>query len=201
MSGSGRRRRCTAETVQPRLQAHTNRCCQHRVPPALTGSSRASVLNTHTLTTLPPYNTHRSQHHAGLLCTVIRQTASRSTAQPPPPSSLQPLSSISSLPLPHSRSPSSPLSPTLSMPSNLQIWGARGSTCTDRALFTAAELGVPVDFHSVDFSKGAHKSPEHMKRQVRASHFTTQQPTRHAAADALTSPFLPTPYLCAAAIR
>ena len=49
--------------------------------------------------------------------------------------------------------------------SSFQLWGVRYSTCTQRALFTAAELGVPVDFHSVDLSTGAHKSAEYMKRQ------------------------------------
>jgi len=43
---------------------------------------------------------------------------------------------------------------------NIQLWGAMGSTCTDRGLLTAAELGVPVDFHPVDTSTGAHKTEE-----------------------------------------
>ena len=48
---------------------------------------------------------------------------------------------------------------------NIEVWGARGSTCTDRGLFTAAELGVPVDFHAVDVKTGQHKSEEFLKRQ------------------------------------
>ena len=48
---------------------------------------------------------------------------------------------------------------------NIQIWGARGSTCTDRLLFAANELSVPVDFHPVAVFEGAHKREDHLKRQ------------------------------------
>lgn len=48
---------------------------------------------------------------------------------------------------------------------NVSVWGVKGSTCTDRTLITAAELGIPIDFHAIDFSKGQHKQEEHLKRQ------------------------------------
>lgn len=40
------------------------------------------------------------------------------------------------------------------------LFGIRGSTCTQGVLFTAAELGLELDFTTVDLSKGQHKSAE-----------------------------------------
>ena len=48
---------------------------------------------------------------------------------------------------------------------NIQLWGAKGTTCTERDLFAAAELGVPVDFHAVDMKARQQKSEDHLKRQ------------------------------------
>ena len=48
---------------------------------------------------------------------------------------------------------------------NVELWGMRGSTCTDRDLFTANELNVPIDFHPIDGSKQEQKSEEHLRRQ------------------------------------
>jgi len=48
---------------------------------------------------------------------------------------------------------------------NIQIWGAMGSTCTDRGLFTAAELGVPVEFHAVDTAAGESKTEEWLNKR------------------------------------
>lgn len=46
-----------------------------------------------------------------------------------------------------------------------KLHGAAVSTCTQRVLITAAEVGVDVELVPVDFSKGEHKSPEHIKHQ------------------------------------
>jgi len=40
------------------------------------------------------------------------------------------------------------------------LYGIYGSTCTQGVLFTATELGVKLDFTTVDFMKGQHKTPE-----------------------------------------
>ena len=50
---------------------------------------------------------------------------------------------------------------------SLTVFGNKFSTCTQRILFTAAEIGCTseLEFHAVDLMKGQHKSPEHMKRQ------------------------------------
>jgi len=48
----------------------------------------------------------------------------------------------------------------------LEVWGNKNSTCTQRILFTAAELNnAPFKFNSIDFATGQHKSPEFIKRQ------------------------------------
>ena len=48
---------------------------------------------------------------------------------------------------------------------HIQIWGCRGFASTDRALFTAAELGVPVDFHPIDWTVGQHKKEDYLKQR------------------------------------
>jgi len=47
----------------------------------------------------------------------------------------------------------------------LELWANPHSTCTQRVLFTAAELNAPYKLNTVDFATGQHKSPEHIKRQ------------------------------------
>jgi glutathione S-transferase len=47
----------------------------------------------------------------------------------------------------------------------LKIHGNPGSTCTRKVLMTLAETQTPYEFTVVDFAKGEHKSPGHVKRQ------------------------------------
>ena len=47
----------------------------------------------------------------------------------------------------------------------ITLWGVKGSTCTDRALFTSHELAVPIDFRPINMMTGEHKGPEHLARQ------------------------------------
>ncbi len=47
----------------------------------------------------------------------------------------------------------------------MRIYGNPISTCTRKVLATFAEKNVTPDFSVLDFAKGDHKSPEHMKRQ------------------------------------
>ena len=47
----------------------------------------------------------------------------------------------------------------------ITIYGNPRSTCTRRVLMTLAENEVPYEMHVVDFAKGEHKQPEHVKRQ------------------------------------
>ena len=48
---------------------------------------------------------------------------------------------------------------------HFELWGLKGATCADRPLFTAAELGVPVDFHTVDITAGQQKTADYLLRQ------------------------------------
>ena len=48
---------------------------------------------------------------------------------------------------------------------HIQLYGARSATCTQRDLFAAAELGVPIDFHNIDVKARQHKTDEHLRRQ------------------------------------
>ena len=50
---------------------------------------------------------------------------------------------------------------------SISVYGNKMSTCTQRILYTAAEIGpaATIDFHAVDFATGQQKSAEHLKRQ------------------------------------
>lgn len=47
----------------------------------------------------------------------------------------------------------------------LQLHGAPYSTCTQRVLFAAYELGLEVNLVMVDLMKGEHKQPGHLEKQ------------------------------------
>lgn len=47
----------------------------------------------------------------------------------------------------------------------LKLYGSPYSTCTQRVLLTAAEVGVEVELVVIDFAKGEHKAPEFLKLQ------------------------------------
>ena len=49
--------------------------------------------------------------------------------------------------------------------SAIQLWGATYAVCTQRDLFTANELGLPVELHLVDITTGQQKAAEYLKRQ------------------------------------
>jgi len=49
--------------------------------------------------------------------------------------------------------------------SNVKLFGTPFSTCSQRVLLTANELGITLDLNVVDLSKGEHKQPAHMARQ------------------------------------
>lgn len=51
------------------------------------------------------------------------------------------------------------------MSSPVKLYGTSGSTCSMRVLFTAFELGHPVELIPVDMAKGEHKQPAHLARQ------------------------------------
>ena len=50
---------------------------------------------------------------------------------------------------------------------SLTLYANKFSTCTQRVLFTAAEVGpqAKLDYHKVDMKTGQHKSAEHLARQ------------------------------------
>jgi glutathione S-transferase len=48
---------------------------------------------------------------------------------------------------------------------SVKVYGIALATCTSRVLFTAFELGHPVELITIDFSKGEHKQPAHLARQ------------------------------------
>ncbi len=48
---------------------------------------------------------------------------------------------------------------------DIQLWGAKRATCTDRVLFIAAELGLPLTLHPIDLHKGQQKSADYIQRQ------------------------------------
>jgi glutathione S-transferase len=47
----------------------------------------------------------------------------------------------------------------------LKLYGSALSTCTRRAAVVFHEKNAPFEFHPIDMSKGAHKSPEYMEKQ------------------------------------
>lgn len=46
-----------------------------------------------------------------------------------------------------------------------KLYGHPFSTCTNRVLIVAKEVGVDVEFHHIDLFKGEHKQPEFLKKQ------------------------------------
>ena len=50
-------------------------------------------------------------------------------------------------------------------PSMLKIYGHPASTCTRKVLMTAAELELPYQLTTIDFTVGAHKQRPHLDRQ------------------------------------
>jgi glutathione S-transferase len=46
-----------------------------------------------------------------------------------------------------------------------KLYGAAQSTCTQRVLATAHELGMDLELVPVDMKSAGHKSAEHVKRQ------------------------------------
>jgi len=48
---------------------------------------------------------------------------------------------------------------------SVKIYGGPHTTCSMRVLFTAFELGHPVDLVTLDYAKGEYKSPAHLARQ------------------------------------
>lgn len=48
---------------------------------------------------------------------------------------------------------------------SIRLHGSNASTCSLTVLLTAAELGVDIEIVTVDFSKGEHKAPPHLKHQ------------------------------------
>lgn len=48
--------------------------------------------------------------------------------------------------------------------SSVKVYGPTISTCTMTVLFTAFELGHPVDLIPIDLQKGEHKQPSHVAR-------------------------------------
>lgn len=47
----------------------------------------------------------------------------------------------------------------------MKIFGNTLSTCTRKVLTTCVETGTPYELVALDFTKGEHKSPEHVARQ------------------------------------
>jgi len=47
----------------------------------------------------------------------------------------------------------------------LKLYGSAISTCVQRVLFTARELGLEIELSNVDLLKGEHKKPEFLKLQ------------------------------------
>jgi glutathione S-transferase len=47
----------------------------------------------------------------------------------------------------------------------IKIFGNPMSTCTRKVLMTLAETNTPYEFQPVDFAKGEHKQPPHVRRQ------------------------------------
>jgi glutathione S-transferase len=47
----------------------------------------------------------------------------------------------------------------------LKIYGNPMSTCTRKVLMTLAETNTPYEFTVLDFAKGDHKAPTHLRRQ------------------------------------
>ena len=47
----------------------------------------------------------------------------------------------------------------------LKLFGDPLSTCTLSVAIVFHEKQVPFEFHSIDFAKGEHKSPEYLRKQ------------------------------------
>ncbi|MGH7284001.1 MAG: glutathione S-transferase family protein [Polyangiaceae bacterium] len=47
----------------------------------------------------------------------------------------------------------------------IKLFGNPASTCTRKVLMTLHELGAPFEMNVIDFTKGDHKQPAHLKRQ------------------------------------
>ena len=47
----------------------------------------------------------------------------------------------------------------------IKVFGNPLSTCTRKVLMTLNELGTPFEMNVIDFAKGEHKQPAHLKRQ------------------------------------
>src|SRR4029077_3283014 len=47
----------------------------------------------------------------------------------------------------------------------IKLFGNPLSTCTRKVLMTLHELGTPFEMNVIDFTKGEHKQPAHLKRQ------------------------------------
>jgi len=47
----------------------------------------------------------------------------------------------------------------------LKLFGSAMSTCTRRVGIVLHEKQIPFEFHSIDFAKAEHKSPEYIEKQ------------------------------------
>lgn len=46
-----------------------------------------------------------------------------------------------------------------------KLYGHPFSTCTNRVLIVAKQVGAEVEFHNIDLFKGEHKSPDFLEHQ------------------------------------